>query len=236
VALDHNACLRLWRQLLSGWPLGNGPETGSWEIDVRFTCARLHKVRFSCTNLTIDAASGRVVDKRILAIPERVSGVQNISLGKVYGNVRIGMSWGVVLEDEGRIVEVNRVLVLKNSRGDGSGGRGRKCVNPAFHARVHRKTFTGILVSQNACARLVHPIVAAGVIEVPVRVDELLDGVRTDTGESRRNVRPRGDDFGIDEKLSVLASKNGDVSTGAKQDADIAPKHLHRDLGCGGFL
>src|SRR5579864_5266043 len=146
------------------------------------------------------------------------------------------MSWGVVLEGEGRTVEVNRVFVLKNSCGDGSGGRGRKCVNPAFHVRVHRKTFTGILVSQNACARLVQPIVAAGVIEVPVRVDELLDGVRIDAGKSRRNVRPRGEDFGIDEKLSVRAGKNCDVSTGAKQDADIAPKHLHRDLGCGGFL
>src|SRR5579864_1181255 len=127
------------------------------------------------------------------------------------------MSWGVVLEGEGRTVEANSVLVLKNSCGDGSGGRGRKRVNPAFHARVHRKTFAGILVSQNACARLVQPIVAAGVIEVPVRVDELLDGVRIDAGKSRRNVRPRGEDFGIDEKLSVLTSKNGDVSTGAKQ-------------------
>jgi hypothetical protein len=73
-------------------------------------------------------------------------------------------------------------------------------------------------------------------IEVPVRVDELLDGVRIDAGESCRNVRPRGDDFGIDEKLSVRTRKNSDVSTGAKQDADIAPKSLHRDLGCGGFL
>jgi hypothetical protein len=79
-----------------------------------------------------------------------------------------------------------------------------------------------------------HPIVAAGVIEVPVRVDELLDGIRIDAGESRRNFRPRGDDLGIDEKLSVRTSKNGDVSTGANQDADIVPKHLHRDLGCGG--
>src|SRR5580692_2542267 len=146
------------------------------------------------------------------------------------------MSWGVMLEGEGRTVEVNRVLVLKDSCGDRSGGRGRKCVNPAFHSRTRRKTFAGILVSQNTCARLVHPFVAAGVIEVPVRVDELFDGIRIDAGESRRNVRPCGNDFGIDQKLSVRTSKNGDVSTGAKQDADIAPKRLHRDLGRGGFL
>src|SRR5580704_15665649 len=122
------------------------------------------------------------------------------------------MSWGVVLEGEGRAVGVNRVLVLKNSCGDRSGGRGRKRVNPALNARVHRKTFAGILMSQNACACLVHPLVAAGVIEVPVRVDELLDGIRIDAGESRRKVRPRGDDFGIDEKLSVRTSKSAAIN------------------------
>ena len=80
-----------------------------------------------------------------------------------------------------------------------------------------------------------YPLVAAGVIEVPVRVDQLLDGIRIDAGKSSRNVRPRGDDFGIDEKLSVRTSKSGDVPTGTKKDADIAPKGLHRDLGCSGF-
>src|ERR1700735_5161029 len=54
-------------------------------------CADFRKVCFRCANLAIDAASGRVVDKRIVAIPERVSCVQNISFGKVYGYVRIGM-------------------------------------------------------------------------------------------------------------------------------------------------
>src|SRR5580692_12080171 len=146
------------------------------------------------------------------------------------------MSGGVVLEGEGRPVGVNRVLVLKSSCGDRSGGRGRKSVNPAFDARVHGKALARILVRQNACAGLVHPLVAAGVIEVPVRVDELLDGIRVNAGEGRRNVRLRGDDFGVDKKLSVRTSKNGDVSAGAKQDADVAPKRLNRDFGGSGFL
>jgi hypothetical protein len=53
--------------------------------------ADFRKVGFRCANLAIDAASGRVVDKRIVAIPERVSCVQNISFGKAYvlvGNSR----------------------------------------------------------------------------------------------------------------------------------------------------
>jgi len=120
-------------------------------------CANFRKVRFGCANLAIDAASGRVVDKGIVAIPERVSGVQNISLGKVYRDVRIGMGGAVVLEGESGAVGVNRVLILKNSCRDRSGGRGRKSVYPAFHARVHGKMLARILVSQNACARLVYP-------------------------------------------------------------------------------
>src|ERR1700720_2551236 len=94
--------------------------------------AHLREVCFRCANLAIDAASGRIVDKRIVAIPERVSGVQNISLGKVYRDVRIGMSGAVVLEGERGAVKVNCALVLKNTCGDRSGGRGRKCVDPAF--------------------------------------------------------------------------------------------------------
>src|ERR1700730_4754040 len=166
-------------------------------------CANLRKVRFRRVNLAIDAASGRVVDKRIVAIPERVSGVQDISLGKVYGDVRIGMSGAVVLEGESGAVSANRVLILKNSCGERSGGRGRKSVGPAFDARVHGKMLARILVSQNACTRLVQPLIAARVIEVPVRVDQLFNWICVDAAESRRDVRARGDDFGIDEKVSV---------------------------------
>ncbi len=129
---------------------------------------------------------------------------------------------------------LNRMLVLKNGCRNCSRRRGRKRVSPAFDTRVHGKTLARILVSQNACACLVYPLVPASVIEVPVRVDELLDGIRIDAGQSRSNVRPSRDDFGIDKKLSVRPRKNGDVSTGTKQNADIAPKRLHRHLGGGG--
>jgi hypothetical protein len=49
VALDHYACLRLSRQFLSGWPLGNRPETGFWVV----WFARI-------SNWTINAQTGEV--------------------------------------------------------------------------------------------------------------------------------------------------------------------------------
>src|SRR4051812_4085532 len=129
--------------------------------------AHLCQVRFGCANLPVDAASCRVVDKRIVAIPESVSGVQNISLGEVYRDVRIGMSGTIVLERKSGAVDVNRVLVLENRCWDRSSWRGRKSVKPAFNASVNGKTLACIFVSQNAGSRLMQPLIAACVIKVP---------------------------------------------------------------------
>lgn len=119
----------------------------------------------------------------------------------------------------------------------GSLQRGRpEGVKPAFNARVNGKALARIFMSQNAGSCLMQPLVAAGVIKVPMRVDELLDGIRIDAGKGCRDVGPRGDDLRIDHKLSVRTCKNGDVSPGTLQDADVPPKRLHRDLGCSRFL
>jgi hypothetical protein len=51
------------------------------------------------------------------------------------------------------------------------------------------------------------------VIEVPVSVDQLLDGVRIDAREGCRNIRTRGDDFRIHQQLPVGAGEDSDIST-----------------------
>jgi hypothetical protein len=69
-------------------------------------------------------------------------------------------------------------------------------------------------VSQNACACLVHPLVAAGVIEVPVRVDELLDGIRIDAGEGllQRAHITAGNIRYIDKETSSMWEQGEDLS------------------------
>jgi hypothetical protein len=93
-----------------------------------------------------------------------------------------------------------------------------------------------VLLRHDAGSGFVQPLVAAGVIEVPVSVDQLLDRVHIDARQSRGNVWPRGDDSCIHEELSVGAGKNGDISTRAQKNADIAAKGFNCDLRRGSFL
>ena len=93
-----------------------------------------------------------------------------------------------------------------------------------------------ILLRQDAGSGFVQPLVATGVVEVPVGVYQLFDGVLIDACEGFGNVRTRGDDFRVDEQLSVRAGKNGNISTRTQKNADIAAEALNRDFRCGGFL
>jgi hypothetical protein len=96
--------------------------------------------------------------------------------------------------------------------------------------------FTRVLVPQDAGSGFMDPLVAAGVVEMPVGVYQLFDGIRVDAREGFRDVRTCGDDFCIDEQLSVGASENGDVSTSTQKDADVTAKALNRGFRYGDFF
>ena len=116
-----------------------------------------------------------------------------------------------------------------------AGAAGKVCCQPSTRVSTE-EMLARVLLRQDAGSGFVQPLVAARVIEVPVSVDQLLDGVRIDARQSRGDIWTRGDDFGIHEQLSVRAGKNGDISTRAQKNADVAAKGLNRDLCCGGFL
>jgi hypothetical protein len=59
------------------------------------------------------------------------------------------------------------------------------------------------------------PLVAAGVVEVPVSVDQLLDGIGVDACEGFFDVWTGGDDLRVNEQLSIGAGEDGDISAGA---------------------
>src|SRR5271154_5631679 len=96
--------------------------------------------------------------------------------------------------------------------------------------------FARVLVRQDAGSGLVKPLVTTGVVEMPVSVYQMFDGICIDAREGIRNVRTRGDDFRIDQQLSVRTGKNGDISASAQEDTDITAKVLNRDFCCCGFL
>src|SRR5436189_3668616 len=58
------------------------------------------------------------------------------------------------------------------------GGR-RKSKVPPFHSRRCREMLPGIFVGENVCAVLMHPFVAVAMVEMPVRINEMLNGFGT---------------------------------------------------------
>jgi hypothetical protein len=65
------------------------------------------------------------------------------------------------------------------------------------------------------------PFVAVGMIEVPVRVDEVRDGVGSETSERLLELRTRYTDSGIDQHFAVGPSQHSNVSARALKHADV---------------
>lgn len=73
----------------------HGAMPGNYDHFVRHFC----DIRFRCADSTVDAAPGRVVDEGIIAIPESISGVEDVGFRNVHGDVRIGVRGQIVLEN-----------------------------------------------------------------------------------------------------------------------------------------
>jgi len=67
-----------------------------------------------------------------------------------------------------------------------------------------------------------------------MRVDEVLDGLGTNPGQSVSNLWASTGKSGIDQQLTVSTGKNRDVPTAAQQNAYIAAELLDRDFIGGG--
>lgn len=187
------------------------------------------EVGFGGADLAVNAATGGVVDEGIVAVPEGVAGMEDVGFDKMDVNVGIGVGGRVMVHDEGGIIDVEGVGIVKDDRGQRSSGHGGKGVMPAFDASVLREMFLGVGLGENRGAGFMNPEVSAGMVEVPVGIDELLDGIGIDFRQSGRDVWARGDDFRVHEELSVGAGEDGDVAAGSEERDDIAAKRAHGD-------
>src|ERR1700722_6208843 len=101
---------------------------------------------------------------------------------------------------------------------------------PPFDPRDFGKMLAGVLLCQDTGSGFVEPFVTSGVIEVPVSVYQLFDGVRINARQRCGNMGTCCDDFSINEELSVRAGKDGDISTCAQKNTDIAADRLNRNF------
>src|SRR5262252_7529918 len=128
--------------------------------------------------------------------------MENIGVCKVNRDVAIGMSGPVILQGDTRSIELQSPLFIEDVCGNCRSWRGRKGEVPAIHSSCGGKAFFRIRVSEDRCTGRVQPLVTISVIEVPVCIDELFDGIGADRGESRGNLRTRTGEACIAQQLS----------------------------------
>src|SRR3984885_7561256 len=143
----------------------------------------------------------------------------------------------VVFQHESGFVDVQSVFVFEDGGRNRTRRRGWESeLKVSSDERGLGKMFARVFVRQDTGSGFMDPLVATGMVEMPVGVDQLFDRIRVDARESFRDVWTCGDDLCIHHQLSVRACQNGDISTSAQKDTDIASKVLNRDLCRCSFL
>ena len=162
--------------------------------------------------------------------------MEDVGLGEVDGDVGVGVGGLVVGEFESAdAVGEGAVAVEEDGRksADGS-GRNDGFVGDDVLGGAH--AVARVLVGPDGGAGRVHPLVAVGVVEVPVGVDEDLDGLGVDGGEGFGELGLAGGVAGVDDELAFFGGEDGDVAAGAEERGDVAAEGSGCDLvvGVGG--
>src|ERR1700752_3733055 len=86
----------------------------------------------------------------------------------------------------------------------------------------------GVFVGNDPCADRMQPIVSAGMIEVPMGIDQVRDGFIAYARERFSELRARHADACIYKQLPVRTGENSDIATRAFEDGDIAAQRVGR--------
>jgi len=178
---------------------------------------------------SVDAAAGRIIDERINAVPESVTDVNDVGLGEGDGDVAVGMRRPIIFQGDRRAIEPQIVFGCKNFARNSTRWQCKEVIIPIFDALNLRKMLACVRLRDDFRAGRMQPVVAAGVIEMPVRVDEMGDGIGAEVGEGLGDLRTRSRDTGIDEEFAIGARQDGNVAAGALENADIVSQLVGLD-------
>src|ERR1700722_4740217 len=112
----------------------------------------------------------------------------------------------------------------KHLAGNPARRQGKEIVVPVLNALDFGQILARVLLSYNLCASGMQPFVAGGVIEVPMRIDQVRDGIGAEIRQSLSELRARRTYAAIDEHFAVRPGQNGDVAAGALEHADVVPQ------------
>ena len=166
-------------------------------------CHRLRKVSFRCPNHAVDASSGRTVNKGIHAVPPRVPDVMDIGFDEPNRNIRVGVCRIVGAELHRGAVEVKRSAFVEYIGWERARRRRRERECPVFHTSRRGQVLARIFVREDRSASGMQPLVAVGVIEMPMRIDQMSDRICAELGERLGDFPPRSRNARVHEQLAL---------------------------------
>src|SRR6516165_2761086 len=107
------------------------------------------------------------------------------------------MGWIVRLQLDGRAIELELAVCTENLARKRVCRQRQEIVVPIFNALDLREMLVGVLVANDLCADRMKPLVSTGVIKVPMRVDQVCDGLRAQTRNGFSELRARHANSGI---------------------------------------
>src|SRR6516162_7885004 len=94
----------------------------------------------------------------------------------------------------------------------------------------------GVFMGDNGCPFRIQPLIAVRVIEVPVRVDQVLDRIATEATGLFQDARAGYGYPGIDEHLAVSTCQDTNIPTRTLQDTDPTAEPVNFDGRFRGFV
>ena len=118
-----------------------------WNHDCAFR--DFGQIAFGGLDHSVNAAASRVVDERVVTVPERIGDVNDVGVGEVHIDVAVGVSWRVVFEHDPFAVEVEGALLREDNLWNRTRGRSHKGKIPALNTCVHGKMLASVLMGDD---------------------------------------------------------------------------------------
>ena len=101
--------------------------------------------------------------------------MHDVRLGEGDGDVAVGMGGAVILQADRRAIELEAVLAREHLAGNSAGWQRKEIVVPVLDALDLGQILAGVFLRDDLGAGRVQPGIAVGMVEVPVRIDQVRD-------------------------------------------------------------
>src|SRR5260370_592172 len=139
------------------------------------------------------------------------------------------MRRAILLQPDRRAVNCYIVLASKNLARNAARRQWQEIVIPILDALDFRKMPARVRLRDDLRTGRMQPFVAVGMVEVPVRIDEMGDRIGAEGIKRLTHLRARHADPGIDEHLAIGSCEDGNVAAGAFEDPDIVSQLVSDD-------